>query len=171
MPATSLFLNRPAEQTNGEIVDLAPCVALLEQPGQDSHQRPLLAGGETCEGIGRRGHAIEEKRPQPRTVRRQIEDFDPAVRGRRTATHEAARLEPIHQPCHIRRVAGERFGELPHGDRPSRLDQVQHVALRRRELELCGKRRQVRAVREKQLSQQLPGVAGVRTSGLHQPSV
>jgi len=41
----------------------------------------------------------------------------------------------------------------------------------RTQLELGGKRRQVRAVSKKQLSQELPGVAGMRTRGLHRPPV
>jgi hypothetical protein len=146
-------------------------LTLFKQPRQDSHQCPLLADGETSEGRGRRGHAIEQKRAQPRTGWREIQDFYPAVLGRWTATYETARLEPVHQPGHVRRVAGERLGELPHRDRSARLDEVQHVALRRRELELRGKRGQVRALSEEELDEQLPRVAGVGARGLHHRTV
>ena len=85
--------------------------------------------------------------------------------GRRPAAHEPARFQPVHQPGHVRRVAGERLGELPHRDRPAGLDQVQHMALRRRKLELRGQRRQVRPLGEEEPHQQLPGVAGVGLAG------
>ena len=55
-----------------------------------------------------------------------------------------------------RRLTSPRL-ELAHGNRPVRLDQVQQVTLRRRELELGGERRQVRPLSEEQLRQQLPG--------------
>ena len=114
---------------------------------------------------GRRRHAIEQQRAEPRTGRREIQHLHPAVVGRRAAAHQAARLEPVHQPGDVRGVAGERLGELSHRDRPARLDQVQHMALRRRQLELGGQRRQVRALGEKELDQQLPGIAGVGLVG------
>ena len=49
---------------------------------------------------------------------------------------------------------------LPHRHGTARLDEVQHVTLRRRQLELGGDRRQMRAVHEEELHQQRPGVAG-----------
>ena len=65
------------------------------------------------------------------------------------ATRRTARFEPVHQPGDVRRVAGEGLGQPPHRDRPARLDEVQDVTLRRRELRLGGQRRGWRAGRRR----------------------
>jgi hypothetical protein len=48
---------------------------------------------------------------------------------------------------------------------------VQHVTLRRRELKFGGEWRQVRALGEKELHQELPCVAGVRARAFHPSSI
>src|SRR5438093_7872904 len=53
-------------------------LALFKQPRQDSHQCPLLADGKTSEGGGWCGHAIEQKRAEPRTGWCEIQYFYPA---------------------------------------------------------------------------------------------
>ena len=110
-------------------------------------------------------------RAKPSASRRQIQYFHSAVRGRRTTTHQPARFEPVHQTGHVRCVAGEGLGELPHRDRSAGLDEVQHVALRRRELELGGERRQVGTLREEELHQELPGIAACGRPVLHRGSI
>jgi len=140
---------------------------LVEQPCEDSHQCPLLLDGQASQSSGRRGHAVEEKGTEAGTRRREIQHFHSPVRGRRATAHETARFEPIHEPGHVRRVAGERLGEPAHRDGPAGLDQMRHVTLRRRELKLGGERREVRALREEELDQELPGVAGVGARPFH----
>ena len=135
--------------------------ALLEQPREDSHQRPLFVDGQASEGRRRRGHAVEQDGAEARTRRREIQHLDTAVGGRRAPAHEPARFEPIHEARHVGRVAGERLGELTHRDRSAGLDQVQHMALRRRELKFGGEWRQVRPLGEEEPREELPCVAGV----------
>src|SRR6266853_1720804 len=117
--------NEPVRPVLPIRVAIMTSLALFEQTREDSHQFPLLADGETSESGWWCGHAIEQKRAEPRTRWREIQHFDPAVPGRRAATYQTARLEAVHQPRHIRRVAGECLGELPHRHRPAGLNQVQ----------------------------------------------
>jgi len=92
----------------------------------------------------------------------QLDDLDAPILVRRGAAHQPLRLEPIDQAGDVRRVAAQAVGELPHRDRLVGFEQAQHVALRRRQLELGGQRRDLRVLGERELDEQLPGVAGVR---------
>ena len=56
-------------------------------------------------------------------------------------SHQALRFEPVDQAGDVRRVAAQAVGQLTHRDRLVGFEEAQHVALRRRELQLRGQRR------------------------------
>src|SRR6266536_1471402 len=145
--------------------------SLFEQAPEDPHQRPLLAFGQAPERGRRSGHALEQQGADPGTGRGQHQDLHPAIAVRGPAADQAPGLEPVHEAGDVRGVAGERLRELAHRDGLVRLDQVQHVALRGRELELRGQRREVRALGEEEPHEQFPGIAGGRALALHRHTV
>src|SRR5712691_5453672 len=69
---------------------------LLEETREDPHERSLLAEREAFEGGRRSRHAIEEEGAEPRAGRSEDQYLHPAVPGRRAATHETSRFEPVH---------------------------------------------------------------------------
>lgn len=75
---------------------------------------------------------------------------------------EAARFETVDDAGDVRGVAGEGVGDPAHRQRLSGLEEPEHVALRRRQAERGGDRRQAAALREQELEEQLPGLAAVR---------
>jgi hypothetical protein len=81
--------------------------------------------------------------------------------------NQPARFQPIHQPRHVRRVAGQRFRQPAHRQRPFRLDEVQHVTRARREVEPAAGRRQMLPLREEELHEQLPRAARRRPDVVH----
>ena len=106
-------------------------------------------------------HAPEQRRPKPQAGTRELQFFHAAVLNGRPALDQPAGFEAIHETGHIRRITRQRLGQLPHRQRPSGLDQMKHVTLGRGEVELVVERRQVLALREEELHEELPGTTGV----------
>ena len=128
---------------------------LLEQPGGirtvTAARRRKASGGWRAARS-----AIEQKRAEPRPVGVR---WPPSRRSASDAPANETTSSGPPAPSRSRRRRRASRRAAP-SDGAARLDEVQHVALRRRKLELC-KRRQVGAV-SKERSQQLPGVTGVR---------
>ena len=74
---------------------------------------------------------------------------------------ESGLLQAINQSRHVRRVTRKRLGKPAHRQGTPWFDQVQHVALDRREIEFALRRRQVLPLREEELHQELPGPTGI----------
>ena len=80
-------------------------------------------------------HLAQQLRTESRTGWRELQHFHAAVLGDGLAPHKTSRLQAIDQPGDVRGVTGQRVGEPAHRQRPPGLDEVQHVALDRGEVE------------------------------------
>ena len=83
------------------------------------------------------------------------------VRGA-AALHEAARLEPVDEPGHVRRVAEEPVGQNAHRDRLVRVEHAQRVCLREAEAELGQRRAGLHALGHSDLEEELLRLVGGR---------
>ena len=140
---------------------------LIDERLQDFHQRSLLIGREPGQRKRSPRHPPQQLRPDPRTGWRELEHFHAAVAGRGLAPDQAASLEPVDQSRDVRRSAGQRVGEPPDRQRPVGLDQVQHMALDRRELEVRVRRQQMLPLREEKFHEKLPGWPRIRFGSSH----
>ena len=114
------------------------------------------------QGIRRLSHAFQYSRAEPSAGRSELEHLDsPVIRGRVTPD-EAARFEPVDEAGHIGRIARQGLGNSAHRDRPFRLNQVQHMTLGRRKLELRRERRQVGSPGKEEFHKKLPGFRCLR---------
>jgi hypothetical protein len=87
--------------------------------------------------------------------------------GGRLAAHETSGFQAIDQPGDVRRVTRQRVGEPAHGQGTSWLQQVQHVALDRGEIEFGARTRQVRSLREEEFHEELPGSTRILICPIH----
>ena len=112
-------------------------------------------------------HPSQQLRPESRAGGGQVKDLHATVLGRGLAPNQAPRLQPVDQSRDVRSVTGQRVGEPAHWQRSPGLDQVQHVALDRGEIELGARRRQVRSLREEEFHEELPGPTGALICRIH----
>jgi hypothetical protein len=127
----------------------------FEHPDQLS----LLAGRQSRQGMRLRRHPPQQRRPKPRARGRKLQLFYTAILSGRPPLDQPARFETIHEPRHVRRIARERLSETPHGERMSGLYEMEDVTLCGGKLTVVAGRRQVLALREEELHEQLPGAA------------
>lgn len=140
---------------------------VVDERLEDAAQRSLLASRESGQRKRTGGHARQQLRTQSRTCWRELNDLHPAVVGRRPALDETVSLQPVDQSRNVRGVTVERLRQAAHRQRSLRLDQVQDVALHRREVEPRARRRKMLPLREEELHEQLPGATGIRVGPTH----
>jgi hypothetical protein len=149
------------------VVDGGSGRPLFHERLEDFHERSLLFAREPRQRVRSSGHPLQELRPESRAGWRELKHFHPAVLGRRLAPHETSGFQAVDQPGDVRCVTRQGAGEPVHGQGAPGLDQVQHVALDRREVELRARRRQVRSLRKEELHQELPGTTGIVMGLIH----
>ena len=139
----------------------------VHQHFENPDQRALLVGRQPRERMRARAHPAQHPGPHARPRGRQHQHLHAPVLTRGLAANQPPRFEPIDQPGDVRRVARERARQPPHRHRPARLEQMQHVALRRREVELGRRPRHVGPLGKEELDEQLPGATSVRFGSVH----
>lgn len=134
-------------------------LAVVEEHFEESDEGPLFGRREPGQRQGMLRHPREHPFPQSGAGGREIEDFDTAVLGRRAAPHQSPRFQTVDEPGDVRGVAGECFCESTHGHVLPRFDQMQHVALHRREAGDHVTRWQMVPLQVEEPHEQLPGAA------------
>src|SRR5262245_48469106 len=108
---------------------------LVEQRFENAEERPLVAGRQPGQRTGAPSHLSQQLRPHPRACRRQQNPLHPPVLDGGLPSNESACLEPIDQTGDVRRITSESLGEPAHRQRTLGLNEMEDVALHRRELE------------------------------------
>src|SRR5207247_3225460 len=87
--------------------------------------------------------------------------------SRPSTPHETSLFQPNDHARSVRGGTRQRAGEPAQRQRSPWLEEVEDMALDRGEIESGTRRRQVRALREEELHEELPGSTGIQICRIH----
>ena len=139
-------------------------VQVLGGAAEDVAERPLVVLGERGDRGRRLAHQVVDARADLAAGRGEREHLHATVAAGAPPLDQAAGLEPVRDPGHVRRVADEELGERAHRQRLLGIEQAEGVRLRERQPELAEGGADPGPLHHPDLEEELLGFAGDASS-------